>query len=398
MMRSLLLVANDFHQPLYLELQAKYAVRFIAQVTTLRQAAALLQTGGQVPEVVILGHDLSPAGQVVDFVRRAQANPTLRKLRFVALLDQTAAFLGSELTGAAETMILQQTTPENLAAALNADPVRLGRTTALTIVNVKGGTGKTSLLVNLAATLAGRGLKTAVLDADVVDGNVGQALGLSDTAETVDRLAAEIGRGQDAAGILPRYLSPRGDNLFVLPAPGRSDFGQDNLNEVTAGAIFNAFVAHRFDLVLVDLPGNVRATPFIATLAAYPAAWFYLLYPTDRAFGQKGFSGAAQIVHGLAAGRRGRIVVYHTGDSHWTESELSERWGLPVAGAIPHEPLVEQSQRAGQTAAEYIAARAGLLARTRQALRLGPGRAYLAAIDALAARIIDHDLTTEAGQ
>lgn len=396
-MRNLLLVTNNFYAPLYLELQTQYAVRFMAQVTTLRQAAALLQpNGGQFPEVVMLGHDLSPAGQVVEFVRKAQSNPAMRKLRFVALLDQNAAFLAGELTGIAETLVFQHTTAETLAGVLNADPVRVSRTTALTVVNVKGGTGKTSLLVNLAATLAGRGYKTAVLDADVVDGNIGQALGVSDTAETVDRLAADIGRGQDANAALSRYLSQRSKNLFVLPAPGRSDFGHDHLNEVTAGAIFNAFAAHRFDLVLVDLPGNVRATPFIATLAAYPAAYFYLLYPTDRAFGQKGFSGAAQIVHGLSAGSRGRIVVYQNGDSPWTETEMSGQWGLPVAGVIPHEPLVEQCQRTGQTAAEFIAAQSGLLHRARQVIRRGPGQAYLAAIDQLAGWIVAHDLTETA--
>lgn len=394
-MKTILLVANDLHAPLYRELQAKYAVRFIAQVTTLRQAAALLKEGSQMPEAIILGHDLTPAGQAVEFVRRTQSSSTLRQTRVVALFDRNAAFLATELTGLARTLIFQESGPAELAAALEAEPVKVGRTVALTVINVKGGTGKTSLLTNLAGTLAERGLKTAILDADMVDGNVSQALGLAHSGQTLDKLAAEIGRGQAANQTLARYLVQRSDNLFVLPAPGRSDYEHDFLNEVTAGAIFNALVARRFDLVLVDMPGNVRSTPFIATLAAYPAAFFYLLYPTGRAFGQKGFAGTAQLIDGLDAAGRSRIVVYQNDDSHWTEKGMAEQWGLPVAGSIPHDPLVEQSQARGQTAAEFVAAQSGLLNRARRLVNQGSGQAYLRRLDQLAGWIIAHDLEVQ---
>lgn len=391
-MKQLLLVAGDGYAPLYRELQAQYAVRFIAQATTLRQAAALLHPQLPQPDIVLLGHDLTPVGQVIDFVRKAQA---AGPRRMVVLLDQTAEFLTDDLAGIATPLLFQQTTPAGLAAALDAAPVRVGRTVALAVINVKGGTGKTSLLVNLAATLAGRGLKTVILDADVVDGNVAQALGLPPGDQTLERLGRDIGRGQDAAQLISQYLVQRQENLFVLPAPGRSDYGQDNLNEVTAGAIFNALIAARFDLILIDLPGNVRATPFIATMAAYPHAYFYLLYPTGRAFGQKGFTGATQIVHGLDSRARSRVVVYDQGGEPWSEAEFARQQQLPLAGVIPFDPTVELAQRAGQTAAEYSAAhRAGLLARAVN--RLNGGRDYLRSINALADWVQRHDLTEAA--
>jgi len=394
-MRQVMLVANNVYEPLYLELQTRYAVRFMAQVTTLRQAALLLNGQLPLPELVVFGPDLSPAGQVVEFVRKAQTSSALRPLKLVVLLDQNAAFLANELTGLAQTLVFQETTPASLAALLGAPPVRQGRTTALAVINVKGGTGKTSLLVNLGDALARRGLKTVVLDADVVDGNVAQALGLKSGEETLDRLGSEIARGQDVNQLIPRYLAQRRENLYVLPAPGRSDYHQDNLNEVTAGAIFNALVAQRFDLILIDLPGNVRATPFIATLAAYPHAYFYLLYPTGRAFGQKGFTGAAQIIHGLASQARSRVVVYDNGaaDETWSEQEFARQHNLPLAGVIPFDPLVEKSQRAGQTAAEYIAAQGSLFRARRAVSRFGGGRDYLASIDRMADWVQAQDIT-----
>jgi len=393
-MKQLMLIANNVYAPLYLELQARYAVRFMAQVTTLRQAAALLTGSLPFPEVILFGPDLSPAGQVVDFVRKAQTNSALRQLKFVVLLDQNAAFLAGELTGLAQTLVYQETTAVDLAALLGASSVRQGRTTALAVINVKGGTGKTSLLVNLGDALARRGLKTVVLDADVVDGNVAQALGLKSGDQTLDRLGSDIARGQDVNELIPRYLVQRRENLYVLPAPGRSDYHQDNLNEVTAGAIFNALITQRFDLILIDLPGNVRATPFIATLAAYPHAYFYLLYPTGRAFGQKGFTGATQIVHGLAAQGRSRIVVYDNGEGDaWSEQEFARQHNLPLAGVIPYDPLVEQSQRAGQPAAEYAAAQGTLVRLRRTMARFNNGRDYLASIDRLADWVQAHDIT-----
>lgn len=320
----------------------------------------------------------------------------MRNRRFIAVFDQNTAFLSDELTGSAHTMIYQQTTPEMLAGVLGATPVRTGRTAVLSVINVKGGTGKTSLLVNLAGTLAGRGLKTVVLDADAVDGNVAQALGLSSDVETLDRLGYDIILGGDANELITRYLTERSDNLFVLPAPGRSDFGHDNLNEVTATAIFNALIAQRFDVILVDLPGNVRSTPFVSTLATYPHAWFYLLYPAGRTFDQKGFTGAAQIVQGLNARDRSRIVVYDhaaTGEA-WSSRELERQHGLPLAGWIPYDPVVEQSQRAGQTATEYVAVNQNRwLDRARRGInKLGGNQSYLEAIAQLGDWIINHDL------
>lgn len=68
-----MLVANEFYIPLYRELQAKYAVRFVAQVTTLTQAAGLLKNSNGLPqpEAIIFGHDLASSEQVIEFIRKA---------------------------------------------------------------------------------------------------------------------------------------------------------------------------------------------------------------------------------------------------------------------------------------------------------------------------------------
>lgn len=395
-MQQVLFVTNAYHTtPLYSELQQRYAITSQGVASTLRMAATLLQAGENedIPTAVIFGPDLLPPTQTVQFIRKAINIPKLRPVKWIVLLDANVAFTGSDLAGVATSLIFQDVTADSLGAILEAQPVKIGHTTALTIVNTKGGTGKTTLIVNLADALARRNLKTVVLDADVADGNVGLALGAPPSAPTIDKLAGEIARGQDPGRLMSKYLYERGSNLYVLPAPDRRDYGQDNLNEVTAAAIFNALTAQRFDIVLVDLPGNVRATPFVTVLVGCSTAYFYILYTVGQSFGVKGFDGATQIVGGLGGRERTRMVIQEGREADaWSEAELGRAWQMPIAGKLPYDPLIERSQAAGQTIAEYMAAQKGLTAQVSRGLsRLG-GRDYRTAVENLADWIIKNDL------
>lgn len=393
-MRRVLFVTNDYHLPLYSELQQKYAIKSAGVATSLRVAATLLQSGEELPDAIVLGHDLTPPTKAIEFVRKGMQVGVLRNLTWIVLLDRNVAFMGNELSGVARTLVFQDTTAESLAAALDAQPVQTRRTRTLAVINTKGGTGKTSIIVNLADVLACRGLRTLIMDADVADGNVALALGVPPAAPTIDMLAREISRGKDVYQVISHYLYERGPNLFVLPAPDRRDYGQDYLNEVTATAILNAIGVQRFDVALIDLPGNVRATPFVAPLVLSPHAYFYLIYPLGRTFGAKGFDGAAQIISGLNARERSRMVVIESGDGEaWSEAELLRTWSMPMAGKLPHDPIVEKSQAMGKTVRELLASQKGLGAQFSRGLSTLAGhRAYGVAIEELADWIIKNEL------
>ena len=116
------------------------------------------------------------------------------------------------------------------------------------VSSTKGGTGKTSIAVNLAVGLAETGLRTLLIDLDVQFGDVGIVLGLERPAKTLHDLIA-VADELDAEK-LRGYVVRHGSGLYILPAPLRPEEGEAIDATRIAGILQTA--RGMYDAIVVD--------------------------------------------------------------------------------------------------------------------------------------------------
>jgi septum site-determining protein MinD len=117
-----------------------------------------------------------------------------------------------------------------------------------TIASGKGGTGKTTVSVNLGTMLAQLGKETYLMDADIGMANVGLILGLQDAPVTLHEVLAGKGNINDAI-----YQGPAG--LKVIPSgislQGFQQADPDKIRDVMSE------IVKRCDFLLIDAPAGI---------------------------------------------------------------------------------------------------------------------------------------------
>ncbi len=117
-----------------------------------------------------------------------------------------------------------------------------------TIASGKGGTGKTTVSVNLGTTLSQFGKETFIMDADIGMANVGLLLGLQDAPITLHEILAGKGTLDEAL-----YEGPSG--LKVIPS-GLSLQGFQQADPERIRDVMGEIVK-RCDFLLIDAPAGI---------------------------------------------------------------------------------------------------------------------------------------------
>lgn len=88
--------------------------------------------------------------------------------------------------------------------------------TFIAVFNPKGGVGKTTIAVNLAAALTAMGRRVLLVDADTVSGHIASSLGLEHVRTLVDEVIDARDAGVEPPGTLDDLLSAHPSGMQVL--------------------------------------------------------------------------------------------------------------------------------------------------------------------------------------
>ncbi|ADU01865.1 ParA family protein [Mycolicibacterium gilvum] len=156
-----------------------------------------------------------------------------------------------------------------MQAAVQGQLPRPSRQRVFTIANQKGGVGKTTTAVNIAAALALQGLRVLVIDLDP-QGNASTALGIEHRPGTPSSYEVLIGEiGVESA----LQQSPHNERLYCIPATIDLAGAEIELVSMVAreGRLRTALAElkhHDFDYVFIDCPPSLGLLTINALVAA----------------------------------------------------------------------------------------------------------------------------------
>lgn len=292
------------------------------------------------------------------------------------------------LTEHKNTPILREMT-QNLERAKRVAQVELlppARTRVVTISNQKGGVGKTTTAVNLAAALARKGMQVLVIDLDP-QGNASTALGVEHHSGVISSYEVMMGEATMAEAVKP---STEHQNLVCLPATidlagAEIDLvAREGRERILANALaaYAATRSHRLDYVFIDSPPSLG----LLTVNALTAATEVLVPIQCEYYALEGVTQLVSNIERIKSALNPSLVVSsilltmfdnRTNLSADVSAEVKKYFpSQTFTTVIPRSVRLSEAPSFGQTAISYDPKNSGSLAYQEAAIELAQQGAH----------------------
>jgi pilus assembly protein CpaE len=309
---------------------------FVLATRTARYPEATAQAKDLDLVFVVLDDDPTAGLDVIEGLRKAAIEA---HFVVVGADDDPDLFVRAIRAGAHEHLTLPLSQHDlfkicTKVAETSRDEPRATRGGALWVVyGPKGGVGATTLVVNLAVSLAAAGRDVALVDLDVYAGDGAFFLNMHPTV-TLGDVVANYGRldGVFVGGAMTRHAS----GVSILAAPpgiGRGTVPVEPTSEQTIGILELVTAMH--DLTLVNAPGIPSGTTRAVLLAADR-----ILLVTDLSIpALRGCAATIEWLEGESVDVAGTVeVIVNRYDPRATElsvADISRRMRAPVRAVLP---------------------------------------------------------------
>lgn len=227
-------------------------------------------------------------------------------------------------------------------------PVR--RAPVVAIASGKGGVGKTTLAVSSAITFAKRGLRVALVDADLGLANVDLACGLRPTARLTEAVA-RVAQGDRVTVDLVRRMSMRGPaGMIVVPGMVGPLQHASSTDARTAVAQTVDLLSRAMDVVVVDHGAGLGAS----VRDGLSRASMPVVVATPDPASLADAYALVKCLRGVSCERIPYLLINRAKDAgdaeaaHARVAEVAAKFlgcGLPMVGFVPEDPIVQRCSR-----------------------------------------------------
>lgn len=262
--------------------------------------------------------------------------------RVVLLSGPATAGLELDLPG---ITVLPQALPiDELGRALGLPPKAVARSRVITVTAMKGGVGKTTVALLLAAQLARREGRVVLWDCDFPQALVHRALHLPGEIPTIWEYV------QDMDAPIEAFIRPSEAGIYVLPAPMRPD--QIIVPDERLAREVVRDLRGLFEYVVLDNDAEIQKNPIVVTAAQELADWIVAVTDLEY-FSLESFRRLMVALAGLGVTERVVVVANDGRRSGERPAEIQailKELGLSHLPffLFPHTAKVRKSQRTGK--------------------------------------------------